>query len=667
MTAAPDHSQFDNVRPDRNEARFRLSQSVASIGNWELDLLTHTMWASEEAFRIYGLPINPEHNLPLKEVQASPLPEYRDALDRALQALIAAGTPYDVRFRIRRVNDGAVRLVHSLAQVVRDSDQRPLLVAGTVQDITEREERHQQMVDALTASEERARLAFEGAADAIVIFDGSGRIVQANERAVVLSGRPLSELVGMHLRSLFPPSETEARPFRIEEVLAGETAVGERQLIRPDGSIVTIEVHSRRFADGLAQAIARDLTERRRLEEQLQLGQRMDSVGTLAAGIAHDFNNILVGIMGFADLLATEAAGLTKEQQDAVENIVRASRRAADLVGGLDRLTRPGSQRGETFDLASVLSEVCGVLRETTERIVTKEDRVVRGRYFLRGSSSDLYHALMNLGVNAVQAVLEQDPQGGGFVRFEASEETLRPPGSRAPAPGNWIHLRVADSGIGMTPEVRRRAFDPLFSTKGKGNRGGQGLGLTMVYNIVVRQFGGFIDVETGRGAGTTFHLYLPRAEPLEAPQPVATERTAQRASARATVLVVDDEPQIVHLARRVLEGEGHRVVTATSGAEALELFDRLGAEIDLVILDQNMPRLSGTEALARFRTTRPSIQVIVSTGGGTIDAQGSADLLPKPYTATELRQKVRKILAGCYSGRPTGAPPSSGTRGSGR
>jgi CheY-like chemotaxis protein len=350
--------------------------------------------------------------------------------------------------------------------------------------------------------------------------------------------------------------------------------------------------------------------------------------------------------MGFADLLATDATRLTSEQRDAVENILRASRRASDLVRGLGQLARPGSQHGESFDLAAVVDEVCGVLRETTERIVAKEEHVARGLHFLRGSSSDLYHALMNLGVNAVQAVLERDPPGGGWVRFEASEEAPRPPGSQSPAAGRWVHLSVADSGAGMTPEVRRRAFDPLFSTKDKASRGGQGLGLTMVYNIVVRQFGGLIDVVTAPGAGTTFHLYLPRAEPPEAPQPAATESSAHQTSSKATVLVVDDEPHVVHLARRVLEPEGHRVLTATTGVEALEICDRWATAIDLVIMDQNMPHLSGEEAMARLRISHPNLKVIISTGGGAVDAPAATGLLPKPYTASELREKVRETLA---------------------
>jgi len=647
MAEGPGDTEFDERSRQRDEARFRLSQAVAHIGNWEIDLASRMVWASDEAFHIYGFATNPRHCLPLSEVQTRPLLAYRAELDRAMQELVNHGAPYDVRFRVERADDGAVRLVHSMAQVLRDASGRPTIVAGTVQDITEREERHQRMVDALAASEERARLAFERAADAILIFDASGTLRHANERAVTLTGRPLDDLLGRNLRDLFSPAELSVRPFLAEVVEAGETVVAERRLLRADGSEVPVEMSSRLLADGLAQAIVRDVTERRRLEEQLQLRQRMDSLGTLAAGIAHDFNNILVGIMGFGDLLKSEA-GLSPGQRELVEDILRASQRAADLVHGLNQLTRPEPSRGESFDLAEVVDEVCAVLRETTDRIVVKDNRVVRGQHFLHGKSSDLYHALMNLGVNAVQAVLEKGSPSGGFVRFEARAEAPRLPGRREPSPGRWVHLTVTDSGVGMTPEVRRQAFDPLFSTKERGRRGGQGLGLTMVYNIVIRQYGGAIDIDTEPGAGACFHLYLPGeerpAESTTAPVRMVAEPGRPLA---ATILVVDDEPHIVRLVRRVLRREGYQILSAHDGAEAVELFEQRPEGIDLVLLDRNMPSLSGEQVLSKLRALRADVRVVLSSGGGVSVPPGAMETLPKPYTATQLREVIRRALAG--------------------
>ncbi|HTN51266.1 MAG TPA: PAS domain S-box protein [Anaeromyxobacter sp.] len=252
---------------ERSAARFQLSQSVAHIGNWEIELATGTVWASDEAFRIYGLPVSPGHNLPLSAVQARPLPEDRPALDQALKELMTHGIPYDRRFRIRRADDGAVRIVHSLAQVVRAPAGPPLLVAGTVQDVTEWEERLQRMVDALAASEERARLAFERAADAILIIDGTLAVTQANERAVALTGRPLADLAGRSLRSLFSEAELAAKPFRVEPVLAGDTVRSERLLRRADGGEVAVETTTRRLTDGLYQMILRDVGGRGRRGE----------------------------------------------------------------------------------------------------------------------------------------------------------------------------------------------------------------------------------------------------------------------------------------------------------------------------------------------------------------------------------------------------------------
>lgn len=426
-------------------------------------------------------------------------------------------------------------------------------------------------------------------------------------------------------------------------------------------------IHSRavlvRDAGGRAALVAgtlQDVTEQERLEEQLQLRQRMDSVGTLASGIAHDFNNVLVGIMGYADLLAEEAAGLAPGQRECVEAILQASRRAADLVKGLQLLTRPRPDELEVYDVAAVAGEVCAVLRETTDRLVEKELRIPPGRHHVRGSASALYHALMNLGVNAVQAVEARGPGAGGWVRFEADWLDPAVHGRPAPGAGRWVRLTVADSGTGMSPEVRDRAFDPLFTTKEKGTRQGQGLGLAMVYNVVVRQHGGAIDLDTSPGEGSAFHLLLPAGEPggdaAVAPA-AAAEVTAPRA---ATVLVADDEPAILRFAERALAPAGFRVLKAADGAAAAELLRARIGEVDLVVLDRTMPRLPGERVLELIRGLRPDLPVIVSSGdtdGWSGPALDTVAVLRKPFTGRELLEAVRAALAAVSPGRSGSSP----------
>jgi two-component system cell cycle sensor histidine kinase/response regulator CckA len=603
------------------------------------------MWGSDEAFRIYGLAPTPDRLLPLAVVQGIPLPEHRKALDDALAGLLSGASAYDLLFRIRRHDDGAIREVHSFAELVRDEAGKPLLVSGTIQDITEQEERARSMLEALRASEERARIAFEQAADAIFLGNATGDFVGVNARASTLTGYSREELLQMNMRNLFAPEVHRMNPLRYQRVLAGETVVNERTLTRKDGKRVPVEMRTTALSDGTLQAIIRDVSERRRLEDQLQLRQRMDSIGTLASGIAHDFNNVLAGIMGYADVLRIDAEGLRPVQRESVDAILQSCQRAADLVAGLLNLSRPGQVEPDGFDLHEVAAEVILVLRETTDRLVAKELQIPEGRFAVRGSASALYHALMNLGVNAIQAIEQKGAVPGDRLHFEAEEYVATAGDRLGLEPGRYVHLVVRDTGTGMSEEVRRRAFDPLFSTKEKGDRKGQGLGLAMVYNVVVRQHSGAIEVESVEGKGAAFHLYLPAGD--RGPRGLAAEATTP-ASGTETVLVVDDEPLIAKLTRRILERVGYTVLTAADGAEAVDLFTRRGGDIAIVVLDRTLPKLRGEAVLARMRELRPEVKVIVSSGdasAGVAQFPGASAVLCKPYTPTRLCEVIRQVL----------------------
>jgi len=640
-----------------SEARLRRAQRVARLGSWEIDLRTRAMWGSDEAYAIYGLAPPADRQLPLSLIQSMALPEFRPGLDRALAELLAGSRPYDVRFRICRHGDGAVRTIHSFADVHRDDAGQPRLVTGTVQDVTEQEARDLALLAEVRASEERARVAFEQAADPIFIGSPCGDFLAVNERALALTGYTRAELLAGNMRMLFDPEVHEARPLQYQRVLAGEAVISERLLTRKDGSHVHVEMHTCRLSNGTLQAIIRDVSERRYLEEQLQLRQRMDSVGALASGIAHDFNNILVGIMGFADLLRADVPELSAGQREGVEAILQSCRRASDLVLGLQVASREAPSESGSFDLGGVAAEVCAVVKETTDRLVAKELRIAPGRFAVRGDPSALYHALMNLLVNAVQAIEQKGPGPGDQVVL-AAEDHLAVAGDRLGLrPGRWVHLSVGDTGVGMSEEVRRHAFDPLYTTKAKGVRKGQGLGLAMVYNVVVRQHGGAIDVVSTPGVGSTFHLYLPAGEQVA---PAARPRPAVPAGGSETILVVDDEELIVRVFRRVLERAGYRVLAAGDGLQALEVFGPAGEGIDLVLLDRTLPRLRGEQVLQRMRQARPDVPVIVSTGDSAVelgDFPGAVAILQKPYLPVRLSTLVREVL----DARPRAvAPPVS-------
>ena len=639
------HSKSSTFSPSLNEERLLRAQRVARLGSWELDLATRVMWGSDEAFRIYGLALEPDNTLPYDLVKQVPLPDDRPRLDRALADLIEMGVPYEIRFRIRRIDDGEIRFFHSFAEVTRDDDGKPLVITGTVQDVTEHEEAARALQDALRANEERAKLILEQAADAIFIGTPDGMCSTVNEQGCELTGYSREELLGSHIRTLFDPEVLAEAPLSFDLVEDGKTVIRERLLTRKDGARVVVEMRSKRLSDGSFQSIIRDISQRKRLEEQLYLRQRMDSLGTLAGGIAHDFNNILAAIVGYADAFRLANDGDAENRKKTVAGILQACRRAADLVRGLQMLTRPAPRETEDFDLHTVASEVFRVLDETTNRIIAKEMLIPVNRFHVLGDSSSLYHALMNLGLNAVQAIEEKGPEVGDAVTIEAFDDEVPSGDPRALEPGHYVHVVLRDTGTGMSPEVQSRAFDLLYTTREKGERKGQGLGLAVVYNVVVRHHRGLVEIESGEGEGAAFHLYLPRGAP--APMEVSPVDKPIRTGCE-TILVVEDEQPLVALTREVLENLGYTVLTAADGQEGIELFSLRKDEIDLVLLDRTLPRLAGEKVLQQMLALNPGVKVIVSSGDTSVDLSvvpGARMILHKPYSLTVLFDAIRDVI----------------------
>jgi PAS domain S-box-containing protein len=231
-------------------------------------------------------------------------------------------------------------------------------------------------LNSLRASEERARAAFEQDADAIFLGNSEGQCIAVNESSLELTGYSREEFLNQHIGMLFSADVHRQQPLRFDRVESGERVINERLLTRKDGTQIPVEMHTKKPSDGTLQSIMRDLTYRKRLEEQLQLRQRMDSVGTLTSGIAHDFNNILAGIMGYASLLAERSANLGPQQLEYLANISQATQRGADLVNSLKSLSHPAPSTGNQFDLFDVSSEVMRVLSVTTDRVIQKHLRV---------------------------------------------------------------------------------------------------------------------------------------------------------------------------------------------------------------------------------------------------------------------------------------------------
>ena len=402
-------------------------------------------------------------------------------------------------------------------------------------------------------------------------------------------------------------------------------------------------------AEERVSRIAREFREQeesnRLLLEQLYQAQKMQAIGTLAGGIAHDFNNMLGAIIGYTSLLKN----MMKENHPfypSVVTIERSAERAADLTRKLLGFARGGKYRAEPVSLNDVVNHVFPIIQRTFDRAISIETRLADALPLTEGDMGQLEHSLLNLCLNARDAM----PGGGSLVIETAparigEEFVATHPWART---GEFVRLTVSDTGVGMTPETRNRLFEPFFTTKKPGSGSGAGMGLAMVYGAV-KNHGGFIEVHSEPGRGTTMNLYLPVSWRVRQGDSPAQEKPVR--GGKETVLVVDDEPALRDLAKAVLSSAGYRVHAARNGEEACEILRDLGKQVRLVVLDIEMPGMGGKQTFLTMRGMRPGLPVLVATGRGIegpaseILQMGGDGFLGKPFRATELLQAVRRVL----------------------
>jgi two-component system cell cycle sensor histidine kinase/response regulator CckA len=380
------------------------------------------------------------------------------------------------------------------------------------------------------------------------------------------------------------------------------------------------------------------------MEAQFIEAQKMEVVGQLAAGVAHDFNNVLGVIMGYSELIGED---LDKDNPllKYSEEIRHAAERAAGLTRQLLIFSRKEAVHAVMLDLNETVKNMDIMLRRLVDEKVEMTMAFEAQGGFIKADSGYVWQVLMNLVVNARDAM----PDGGRLAistRLAILDEVHA--GTNA---GEYMVLSVSDTGIGMTQEVKARLFEPFFTTKPLGK--GTGLGLATCHNII-QLCGGRIEVDTVEGQGTTFNVFFPR---VEAPCPVPASSATKTGPLRIvseTLLIVEDEPSLRHLAQGVLESRGYKVLTAPNGQDALRVArEHKGPPISLVISDVIMPRMGGKMMAEWLQTTNPDLKVLF-TSGYTDDAltnQGVFDpmiaFLPKPYTPASLTQKVRQMLDG--------------------
>jgi two-component system cell cycle sensor histidine kinase/response regulator CckA len=519
----------------------------------------------------------------------------------------------------------------------------PPLFSGYIRDISQRRKAE----DALEGSRAMLAAIIDGTPDAVFVKDRDGRYLLINESGARALGRTVDEVIGRDDHELMEAEAAADIVGRDRAVMeSGETVVAEERVDVGDQTAVFLATKAAyRDASGDVVGligIAHDVTERRRLEAELQQAQKMEAIGRLAGGVAHDFNNILSVIRGFSDLAQKQLGGADAAVDDWLQQVSRAADQGSALTRQLLAISRRQPIETEVLELNAVVADMDALLR----RVLGEDLRLVTvfgaSPDAVRANRGQLEQVIMNLAVNARDAMPD-----GGKLTIETADAVLdhEMADRFSLSPGPHVTLRVSDTGFGMDAELRTRIFEPFFTTKGAGR--GTGLGLSTVYGIV-SQSGGHIGVYSAPGAGSTFVIHLPAAPPV-AEAARADRAASPTATPSGTLLVAEDDDVLRGLIQAMLEEGGYDVITAASGEEALEAAAAFEGGIDALVTDVVMPGMRGPDLAARLRAARPDLRVVFVTGYGNHpfeqELRPGDTLLTKPFGMEALLSALGEVL----------------------
>jgi two-component system cell cycle sensor histidine kinase/response regulator CckA len=562
---------------------------------------------------------------------------------------VCEGCPVAMAYRDGKIHtvergfetEGGMKEVEITSSVLRDPSRNIVAGIEVVRDITARRRTE--------AERSHLAMAVDQSADSIVVTDREGTILYVNPAFERITGYSRVEAVGKNPRILHSGKHDASFYKELWSVLGrGEVWTGHFINRKKDGSLYEDDATISPLRDSSGKIVnyvsaKRDVTNVVSLEKQVRTAQRMESVGTLAGGIAHDFNNVLTVIIGYGEMLKSRIANDPKAISD-LDEILRSAERAAVLTRQLLIFARRQIVELGNVDLNRVVTDLDKLLRKVTKEDIEIKTSLAEGLPAIRADQGQVEQVLMNLILNARDAM-----PGGGQIVIESQETWLdeefvkRYPYMKA---GRYAVLSVSDTGIGMDEGTRERIFEPFFTTKGPDR--GTGLGLAVVYGIV-KQHGGFIHVYSEPGKGTTFRIYFPVVDAPADPKVVAARGIIHGGS--ETILLAEDNEPVRHLTERMLISYGYRVLVACDGEEAVEISRRHGEEIAMVVLDVVMPKKGGKQAYDEMKKSLPGLKALFLSGYSADAIHDDFVLHPgipflqKPFDLPSLAMKVREVL----------------------